>query len=50
MYFPDGDFNTTDVKCKNSLDTCLKNVSVVLDRTGLKGIPKSKKDVDVVCK
>ncbi|XP_060880938.1 uncharacterized protein LOC132952621 [Metopolophium dirhodum] len=46
-----GDFSSdTDVLCKNSLDTCLKNVSVLLDHTGLNGIPKSKADVDVVCK
>lgn len=50
MYFLDGDLNTTDTSCKNNLDTCLMNVSVLLDHNGLIGIPKSKYDVDIVCK
>lgn len=50
MYFLDGDLNTTDTLCKNNLDTCLMNVSVLLDHNGLIGIPKSKDDVDIVCK
>ncbi|XP_050437510.1 uncharacterized protein LOC126843784 isoform X2 [Adelges cooleyi] len=45
-----GEIKETDQLCKYSLDTCLKNVSVVLNNTELNGIPKSKTDVDIVCK
>ncbi|XP_050535800.1 uncharacterized protein LOC126902494 isoform X2 [Daktulosphaira vitifoliae] len=36
--------------CKNSLETCLGHVSYIVDNSGLNGIPKSKSDIDVVCK
>lgn len=48
--YPDGDLNTLETRCKNNLDNCLKNVSSLLNDTGLIGIPKSKQDVDTVCK
>ncbi|XP_025204098.1 uncharacterized protein LOC112600954 [Melanaphis sacchari] len=45
-----GDINNTQTLCKNSLDFCMQNVSVFLERNNPVGIPKSKADVDIVCK
>ncbi|XP_027842726.2 uncharacterized protein LOC114123821 [Aphis gossypii] len=44
------DISNTQMPCKNSLDLCLKNVSILLEHSGQVGIPKSKTDVDIVCK
>lgn len=50
--FSDGEYSTDtiEVPCNNNLDDCLKNVSNILNHTVLSGIPKSKSDVDNVCR
>ncbi|VVC45402.1 Hypothetical protein CINCED_3A006277 [Cinara cedri] len=45
-----GDLNTSATECKNGLDDCLNGAAAILNATKLIGIPKSKQDVDTVCK